>query len=160
EARRIVLGRLPEVEALRGLLGEHGRREGAEGLAELDLDVDDVLHVLAPWVGEDRAMTERAWSPLEPAVVPADDLAALQRLHRLVQGALVVVEPAEAPAPIAQRIGDGALAVGLAPRGVIHDEPARPAQEHVVGIERGAEGAAGVARRRLHVDLLERRRAE
>src|SRR5206468_7741405 len=105
---------LAEVEALRGLLGQHRRREGTERLAELDLDVDDVLHVLAARVGDDRAVPERARAPLEASVVPADDVAALQGLDGLVQGALVVVEPAEAPAAGAQRVRDRALVAPLA----------------------------------------------
>ena len=57
-----------------GLAQDRGR-ERAEGLAPLDLAVEDVLHVGAARVAEDRAVAERARPPLHAALEPADDLA-------------------------------------------------------------------------------------
>ena len=41
----------------------------------LDPRVEDVLHVGAPRVGDDRAVPERARPELHPALEPADDVA-------------------------------------------------------------------------------------
>ncbi len=63
------------LEPGRHLLAQDGRSEGAEGFAALDLLIEDVLHVGAAWIAEDAAIPERARSPLEPALEPADDFA-------------------------------------------------------------------------------------
>jgi hypothetical protein len=63
-----------QLEVLLRALREDARREGPERLAELDLRVDDVLHLGAPRVSDDRAVAERARPELEPALVPADHL--------------------------------------------------------------------------------------
>src|SRR5205085_3586056 len=51
-----------------------------ERLAPLDLRVEDLLHVPAARVADDRAVAERARPPLEPPLVPPDDLTAGDRI--------------------------------------------------------------------------------
>src|SRR5207237_7052612 len=63
------------LEPLLRLLREHRRRERTEGLAVLDPRVEDVLDLVPPRVGEDRAVAERARAELHPALEPADDVA-------------------------------------------------------------------------------------
>ena len=43
----------------------------------------------------------------------------------------------------------------VSPVGVLHDEPARMAEQSMICVERRAEGGATIARRWLNVDLFE-----
>ena len=74
EAGRVVLLRVLELVKFFDPLDQDGRREGAIGLPELDLGVDDVLHVGAARVGQDAPVAQRARSPFEAALGPADHL--------------------------------------------------------------------------------------
>ena len=63
---------------------------GRERSAPLDLEIEDVLHVGAPRIAQDRAVAERARSPFQAALEPADHLALGDRLRRApAQGRLV-----------------------------------------------------------------------
>src|SRR5262245_35478998 len=53
--------------------GEHGWGEGAKRLAPFDLRVEDRLHIAAPRIAQDRAIAERARTPLHPPLEPAQD---------------------------------------------------------------------------------------
>ena len=54
---------------------QHRRRERPERFAPLDLGVEDLLHVGAARIADDRAVAERARPPFHAALKPADDLA-------------------------------------------------------------------------------------
>src|SRR5262249_33254709 len=47
--------------------------KGPEGFSALNFQIEDVLHVTAPWVAEDRAITKCPRSPLHAALEPTDD---------------------------------------------------------------------------------------
>ena len=55
------------IEVVCDRLGENRRGEGPERLAVLDPGIENVLHVDAPGVGQDAAVTQRAWSPTPSA---------------------------------------------------------------------------------------------
>ena len=118
----------------RGLLLEHAGRERAVGLAVLDPLVEDVLHVGAARIGDDRPVAERARAELHPPLEPADDLAR-RRWPRRPRGRGRASSrrrtsmPASQPLPRALSIA--ACDLGVVERGarvgVLHDEPARAA---------------------------------
>ena len=64
------------------MLLEHGRRKGPKRFAPLDLAIQNVLHVRAARIAEDRAVAERARTPFHPPLKPADDLAFGDRRRR------------------------------------------------------------------------------
>ena len=51
---------------------QHGGGEGAEGLAALDLQVQDVFHVGTARVADDGAVAQGARAPFHAALEPAD----------------------------------------------------------------------------------------
>ena len=81
------------------LLLEHAGRERPVGLAVLDPLVEDVLHVGAPRIGDDRSVAERARTELHPALEPADHLAGGDRLRHLAVE-VAVVQPAHVDAGV------------------------------------------------------------
>ena len=54
-------------------LGEHGGRKGAKRLALLDPRVDALAHGGVAWIGDDRALAERARAKLHAPVEQSDD---------------------------------------------------------------------------------------
>src|SRR5207249_4444626 len=131
------------VKVLVHALGQHGRRERPVRLPELDLRIDDVLHLRAPRVRQDGPVTERARTPLEALLEPADHLPVGERLHRSVDQA--VVRQLLVPYPLSvEEAADLALRVRLAPERVLHDELPRLAEQRVVGVEGRAHGAARI----------------
>src|SRR6266498_175812 len=123
-------------------------------LAVLDASIEDVLHVVAPRVGDDRAIAERARAELHPALEPADDVACGDALGNRAEEC-VVLEPLRGEPRSTQRLR--ALLVGvLGPRvGVIHDESAWPAEYLVPNVVRRADGDPAVAGGRLDVEPCE-----
>ena len=121
----------------------------------LDARVEDVLHVVAARVGDDRAVAERARPELHPPLEPADDVAGGDAFRDC--GVEVVVHASRREPGRSQRSRAFRVRV-LRPRvRVLHDEVARPT-EHLVPDEiRGADGDAVVARGGLDVQLVERR---
>ncbi len=122
----------------------------------LDPRVEDVLHVLPPRVGDDRAVAERTWPELHPPLEPADDVAGGDPLGH-VDEELAVVEPAGVEPRDRQRARALFVRVGGSRGGVLHHEPARMAELLVPDVVGGADGDARVAGRRLDEHLLERR---
>ena len=140
-------------------------RERPELLAKLDLGVDDLAHVGAPRIGEDAAVAERARAPLHAALEPADDLSRREmrppsrrtaRRRRRSSRRSHRRSPSSSAARVDRR-GDRAVVERRSPVAVRHHEPARLARQLVPDVERRAERRAVVARRRLDVDLAERR---
>ena len=70
------------LEPLRHRIAQDRRCERPEGLAALDLEIEDVLRVGAARVAQDRTVAEGARAPFETALEPADHLAFGDRLSR------------------------------------------------------------------------------
>ena len=159
-----------EVEPRRDVLPRHARREGAEGLAALDLEVERLLHGRRAGVGQDGAVAEGAWAELHPALEPAHHLARDQRRDRGLHQ-LVVREHLVACAGRIQRTADLVRFEAGTEQGSPHGVSARFAlqapvlartarnprfPEHFVARrQRGAERAPGVARRGLDPHVVE-----
>ena len=124
----------------------------------LDPRVEDVLHVVPPRVGDDRAVAERARAELHASLEPADDVAGGDALCDEAEERVVVeelrLEPGRAKRTAAARIR--VLGPGVR---VIHDEGALPPELAVPDVVRGADGDAAVAGRGLDVQPVERRLA-
>src|SRR3989449_9365992 len=80
-----------QVVELVGALHEDRRCEGPIRLPELDLGVDDVLHVGAAGIRKDASVAEGSRPPLEPPLGPAGHLARLQRVDGTGHQAVVVL---------------------------------------------------------------------
>ena len=52
----------------------NGRCKRAEAFTSFDLRIQDVLHVRAARITDNRAIAERARAPFEPALEPADNI--------------------------------------------------------------------------------------
>jgi hypothetical protein len=146
-------GQRAAVEQLGGALGAHHRRHGAERLAPLDL-VQPLRVAGVARVGEQAAVAQRPRPVLATALEPGHDAVRGQRLgHRLrdVVGALVGDRGGVEPGP------DLVVVPGAPERGAAH-RGGRVAQ---LGghLERGPERGPGVAGRRLHPQIAERRLA-
>src|SRR5581483_4144028 len=72
---------------------ENRRRKRAEALAPLYLGIEDLLHVGATRVANDRTIAERPRPPLHPALKPSDDFAAGDGLGRSAAKIRLVVDP-------------------------------------------------------------------
>jgi hypothetical protein len=71
-------------EVLSNAVGENGGAERAEGLAVLDPAIQNVLHVIAAWVGQDAPVPQRTRAEFHPSLKPADDLTLGDLLHRAI----------------------------------------------------------------------------
>ncbi len=156
----------------RALLQDRGG-ERSEGLPALDLEVEEVLHVRPPRIGQDRAVAEGPRPPFRASLVPADDLAAGESLGGLHCQAVLVRDRLDTdlppPAvhsprlrePRGDRLADLRLAVCRTPGAVLHDEAVPWRAEHgVVDPEGRSQGGAGVAGRGLDVNVLDVRPVE
>src|SRR6185312_1489048 len=154
-------------EPIAGSLLQNGGSKRAERLAALDLEVEDVLHVAAPGVGEDRTVAQGPRTPFRTPLIPAHDLAAHQGLGRLGRQAILaahaldpyIIEGAILAARLRNAGRDGLadlrFLMGRSPVAVLHDETvARRAEHRVVHPEGGAESRAGVAGRGLNEYVL------
>src|ERR1700724_955555 len=134
------------------------RREGTEAFAVCDPQVERLLHGRAARVAQDRARAERARTELHASLEPADRAAGRKRIGRLADERAVV-----APLEVCTRGGQSLLDLALlvartevaALHGVVAVGEPRLAGVHVIGGERRADRAAGVARRRLDPHALE-----
>ena len=163
--RHVVVGLEPVLHRV----AQDGGRERPEGFAALDLEVEDILHVGAARIAQDRTVAKRARPPLHAALEPADHLALGDRLRgvtaerRLVGDALDrAARRIEVGAARGDRRGDLLRRGRRPPVGMIHHEmPARLAVVQCVpGREGRADRPARIAAGRLDVDLLERRAIE
>src|SRR4030095_9414258 len=125
-------------------------------LAELDLEVHALPILGVARVGQDRTAAERARAPLHAALEHTHHrLLLVEEASRLADHLLARIAVVRGLAAVE---GGLDLAVGepRPPEGVLHLELAGPAEHAVLREHRRAEGAARVARGRLHPDLLER----
>ena len=169
-----------EIEPLVHVLAEHGRRERPERFPELDLQVHHRLHLRRARVADDRAAAERARTELHASEQQTDHLLGREQRSHLVgqrrrrQAArLVAVRLQEhGDFVVAERRAEvrTAHAVGVSRRrarwsararralpgaGTLRARP-RLLEVAMPEVQRHAQGAAGVTRRRLDPDLLER----
>src|SRR6185437_5974755 len=110
-------------------------------------------------VAEDRAGAQRARAELHATLHPADRLLAGERLGG-VEDHLLVGQADELGAGLGQALGDLVVLVPRAEVRAVHAvhvavELARLAEIAVVGRERRADRAAGIAGRGLHPDAVE-----
>ena len=163
--RHLVVG----LEPVRDGLAQHRRRERPKGLAPLDLRIQDVFHVRTPRVADDAAVAERAWSPFHAPLEPANHLPFRDRRRRPAAQRRRIGNAVDVAALLRQirvpgvycRLDAGSVEV-RPPIGVVHGICAAVgsaclARQVTPRDARGAEGAAGVAGRRLHVERRERR---
>ena len=154
-----------DVEVLAGLVVEHRRRERSERLAVLDLEVHDRLHRGRARVADDRAVAERARAELHAPLQESDDVAVGDRTGDAL-GARRAGEPlvrdsrARRATPRPRR--SPKRGPRYAPLHPVVDAVgvARVVEDLVPAVQRGAEGAAGVAGRGLDPDPLERSLAQ
>ena len=153
------VGRRPvELEPVGDIFCQYGRREGTEAFPIFDLQIERPLHFAVARVAENGAVAERARSELHAALEPADGTAIGERLRRPLEQRGFILHDLKVSALGGERRRmssssyDGpryapdipSPALGLRATFVI-----------VIGHKRGAERAAGIARGRLHPDLLE-----
>ena len=150
---------LVEFEVVSHVLAEHGGREGPEALAILDLEIQRLLHFGIAGIAEDGACAKRARPELHAALEPADGVSRHQRLARALHEVSLVALTVKAPPAFSRRSISGLGVLG-AQIGSLHrvERAVRRAgtpKVPVIGGERSTEGAAGVARGRLHPNALE-----
>src|SRR4051812_19265662 len=73
------------------MLAKNDRSEWPETLAELDLEIDDGLHLLGARVPENAARTQRARAELGAPVEPTDDFALRQQARDLIEESLLTL---------------------------------------------------------------------
>ena len=148
-----------ELEPVAHVFAQHRRRERPERLAVLHLQVEHLLHARRARIAQDGPGAERARAELHAPLEPAQRLLRDQRIGRLRDHA-GIVNHAEPGARRPQALLDFDLLELRAEVGAAHAvesavRPARLILEQVVGAQRRADRAAGIARRRLDPDALE-----
>ena len=154
-----------EVEPLAARVPAGRRGERAEALAELDLQVHRGLHRRGAGVAQDAPGPEGPRAELHPALEPADDLAVGQQRGDVLEQLGLVVEPLARPPLPRQEPARSASVVKRGPR-KLPCWLSRPVgvagllQELVPDEQGRAQGAAGVAGRRLDPEIVERALAQ
>ena len=149
-----------KIKAIARALSQHDRRKGPEALTELDLEIHGCLHAGLARVANNAPRPQRPRSKLHPPVKPANNLALGDHLRNVVEQLSLPGVPFVRRIHFRQKAFDELVgiprpeqaallaieAIGLA--GVVHklmpNEQCRP------------QRAAGIARRRLNPDILER----
>src|SRR5262249_13915281 len=146
----------PDVEILRDVLAQHRRRKRSEGFAVLDLEVQRLLHGGRARVAQDRTAAQRARAELHAALHPAARLGVGQRLRGVldrlvsVQADQLATDGFQAPCDLVVGIFRAEIAARHAVELAV--ELARLAEIAVIGRERRADGATGIARGGLYPD--------
>src|SRR5439155_12809301 len=99
------------------------------GFSELDLGVDDILHVGPARIGEDAAVAEGSRAPFKPTLVPANHLSLLKRVDDTADETVVVLQVLVADTVLIEETFDVCLGMLLAEVGVFHDVLAGVAEE-------------------------------
>ena len=146
--RHVVVG----LEPVGDVVAQNRRCERAERFAPLDLGVEDVFHVGAPRIGQDRAVAQRPRSPLHAALEPAHDLAVGDGARDAGAQLVVIADDVDLAAgrrnivaSFGERRFDRPSIEGGPEIGVIHREARRLRLQPVPGGEGRPDGAAGVA---------------
>src|SRR5207244_4500451 len=132
-----------------------------EGLAALDLDVEDVAHVVSARVGQDRAIAQGPRAPFAAALIPADNLTGSDGGGGFTQQGSFVIECLDMQLAIAAAVDAGFdsaanvfVAVFRSPIGVLHDEATRAIEDGVLHVERCAQRCSAVGGGGLDIDIL------
>jgi hypothetical protein len=81
EPRRVVLRNVREYDILLGPFFQDRGGKRTEGLPELNLDIDDILHIRPPGVSENAPIPQGSWAPFGPSLKPSDDLPFLEQIN-------------------------------------------------------------------------------
>src|SRR5205807_9055537 len=128
-------------------LNRHNGRERPEFLAILDVAVESITHFRGVWRGQNTAVPERTRSKFERAVHPPNDSACKQ----IVRGPLDQFRIAEfitRLAIFARQLRQRRSVYGRSPKRMVRDLTIRITEVNPVGIQSGAERAAGITGRR------------
>src|SRR5262245_37941182 len=79
-----------EIEPVLGVFRQNRGREWPEALAILYLEIENLLCVERPWIGEDRSIAERAGSEFHPALCPSDRLTFVYCMSRNVDDCILI----------------------------------------------------------------------
>src|SRR5437016_8030098 len=148
--------RVLQVVVLLNTFHQHRWRERPVGFSELDLCVDDVLHVCAARIGENAAVAEGPRAPFESPLKPTDYLPLLKRVDHAIDEAIVILDVLMADAVRVEESLDVSLRVVLSEVRVLHDVLPRMAKDGMIDIQRCADGPSSVPCRRLDIQLFER----
>src|SRR6202040_546487 len=123
--------------------------------------VEDFLHFRAARVGDDAAITKRAWTPFGPALKPAENFS-IRDDRRGAAGQIYFGKFSDGIATLRQAIRIDCAAnlftrVSRSPVSVIHHEAARLAEFLMPYEVGGANCQTSVSRCRMNVNLFERR---
>jgi hypothetical protein len=146
KACRVVTVRLRKDEVPLYLLYQHRRRKGAEGLAELDLRIDDILHIRTSRIGQNAAIAERSWPPLGAALEPAYDLSGRESVDDAVDEFVIIVDSVMRDVVALQECFDCLTTVFFSSVGMFEDKSAWLPQHHVIGPQGSPHGTPAVAR--------------
>lgn len=135
--------RLVDLEPVADAFLEDTGGEGAESLAKLDPQIDNVAHVGAARVGQQGSAAQSAGPEFHFALEPAHYFAVEQQIGRAIEQGTLFVR-LERKARIADCCGTFVARRFAAPVGMILNERARLAEQPVPDVERGAERSAVV----------------
>ena len=144
EASWIVPWRFGQCKVLLCTLSQYRRSKGTERLAELDLDVDDVLHIGTPRVGQDAPIPQRTRPPFKPILEPPYDLSGLKFINNPLYQLLLAIEPPIMDAFLSQELFDLARTVLLSPVGMRQNQLTRLTQNGMMSIEGRSNRPAAV----------------
>src|SRR5688500_8341787 len=129
-----MFSRIRHSEKFFGPVSQHGRRERAEWFSELDLRIDDILHIRPPRIRQNTAVAQRAWPPFKPSLRPADNFPFLKPVNRVGDQLFFIFYGPVRYAVLFKKTLTFARALLLAPVTVFHNEASRFAKHGVVSI--------------------------
>src|SRR6516162_4366274 len=137
-------------EPLADSFGEHGGGEGAKRLPPFDLGIKNSLHIGAPRVAQDRAIAERARTPLHAPLEPTEDSPFRDRRRRALAELLFVMDffdrttrPRDLLAALGEEPHDLRGRKLWAPKRMIHDKGPGTTEQVPCG-KGGTDRATGV----------------
>ena len=155
---RAFLARL-HVEVIADPFLEHARCEGAEALAEFDLQVQGRLHRAVAGIAENAARPKGARSELHTPMEPAHDLAFGQHPGNRFQQPFFLCKTFVRHGGLSQKIGDVLVGIARAQQAaflaVLAQSRSRFVHQLVPDKGGGAQRAARIPRRRLNPETLE-----
>src|SRR5579864_6515027 len=122
----------------------------------LDARVEQVLHIGQAGMGDDGAISQRAWSPLHASLEPSHDAAGGDMAGNFVEQ-LIAFQPAGAQMSVFECGANTRISESRAEIRVLHDVATRLLENGVVGVQSGADGKPFVAGGGLNPGAAERR---